>query len=524
MGDLRRRLLREAPLLVGILVGALFLWWLGGAGVLDGGVEGYRWPDFLHAAWAVEAGRPELIGSFRTPIYGWLVSLVTGPLTLPNAALVIAMISGWALLLGAALLGRGLAGPWAGGVSAACAPWVATVADASRWATPYPLLAAGTGLGLGLAALSWRGRPGLAAGLGLLAGLASGLAWGFDERGLAFAPACVLLLLIGLRREPRWWLRLLALPLFALGLSTGPALNAAVAPDRSMMPVEERQARQRSVAQRWIDHSGDARLQQACAAHGDLLLQPGILETPCASATLAHNLGRQLPGQLPFGLGLTLLTLPLVLLPDRRGWRGTVAAAGGLGLALAAMAALGTLTVLPERYLIQLAVPLGVLAPVGLAKGCRLAPERIGRWLVPLALLGVALLVWVLDLGDRHRSSELRRNGHYAAWLEAGELARARLRPGDLFQDCSQHYVDLQLQPSDHLDAERGFMSGAPGLDPDTSALCRLWIRQPPLGPGSSWLGVRDDEVFGDLADAHAGWVLVDSSGQFQLWRWVAKQ
>ena len=52
--------LRELPVALGALGGALGLWWMGRAWVLDGTFVGYRWPEYVAAAMVVAARQANL--------------------------------------------------------------------------------------------------------------------------------------------------------------------------------------------------------------------------------------------------------------------------------------------------------------------------------------------------------------------------------------------------------------------------------------------------------------------------------
>ncbi len=153
-----RAVVAELPLLFGLAFGAWNAWRVGWAFVFDHTLNGYRWPDYIAFAWTIELGRPDKYASFRSPLHGGLVHELGERMgSYPDAAVVVSSVAVLAMILGAGLGARALAGPIAGGLAAATLPMCIPVADAARWANIYPLVAGTSALALGLAGCGVRG-------------------------------------------------------------------------------------------------------------------------------------------------------------------------------------------------------------------------------------------------------------------------------------------------------------------------------------------------------------------------------
>ena len=234
---LLRRALTELPLLAGVAVGLVLYWWLGFAFVLDGTVEGYHWADYFENAWMI-VNRVDLgYASFRYPLHAALVGHLGEALdSYANAAILVSSVGAFAMVLGNGLLGRVLAGPWAGGVAALLVPTAQVALTAGRWGNLYTALAGASLLTLGLAAVvARRPRWGLAA----LAGLVGSVAWGLDPRGLAMVPAAAAassMAPAGSGRAARRLRQGGLLAAFLLPLTLGPISREAMAAHRGRPP------------------------------------------------------------------------------------------------------------------------------------------------------------------------------------------------------------------------------------------------------------------------------------------------
>lgn len=530
------RLRHEAPLLAGWILGWGLCWALGRAWVLDGSLWGYRWPDYIAEAAMVSLRQSNLYDPFRSPLHGGVVAALGEALgSYADAATLVSSASTAAMVLGAGLLARALCGPWEAGLAALLTPTVGTVAWASRWANSYALLsgASGLALGLGACAAAW---PGL--GLALGAGLASGVAWGTDSRGLLFAAPAGLLVALGATRPGLGWRRWALLPLFAAGLALGPWSGRALGQDpRHSMDTAQKLEWQKGVVERWVRIAPRAEVQAACAELPQAaMLTRGFLGTPCSQEVLRHNVRDNLPPRLPLGLALSAVLLPLGLLPGRRGLRGVLESTLALGAPLGALALLAAFTPLPERYLVQWGVPLAVLGPVGLG--------RLGRTLLPpraqgpaLGLACVALGLWALwaDPAERRRMSADQLDPSYARWNRIAAQVKARLGPEDRLLDCSLVYVDLALLPR-RTHGPPYTNTGAPSMQDVQVMRCLSWMEAPETGAGATWIAVQPGltveyaRVHGgpkqrvDLGESlaqHGGWTRALSAGELELWQWT---
>lgn len=522
-------------MILGVVAGCALCWWHGRAWVLDGAMWGYRWPDYIAEAFMVSLRQSNHYDPFRSPLHGGLVAALGEALgSYADAATLVASASTAAVVVGAALTARALAGPWEAGLAAFAAPTVGTVAWASRWANSYALLAGASGLALGLGACAavW---PGLT--LSLLAGLASGLAWGVDSRGLVFAAASGALVVLGMTRPGLGWRRFALAPLFVLGLGLGPWSERALGLDPAhSLGLAQKAQTQQGVVDRWVRIAPRAEVQAACAElPQEVLLTRSFLGTACSREVFWHNLRDNLAPRLPVGLTLSALWLPLALLPGRRGWRGCAESLGALGIPLGALALLSALTPLPERYIAQWATPFAVLGPLGLGRLVRTTGPRAWAWaLTGIGCVALGGWLWVADPTQRHRMGADQLDPSYTRWNRAAAQVRAVVEEPDRLLDCSLYYVDLALLPR-RTYGPPYVNTGAPSMNDTQVKRCLDWIAAPERGAGRSFLAVNTEErveyapVFGgpkhrvDLAQAvaaHGSWTRVLSADALELWRW----
>lgn len=507
---------RHAPLLAGILVGWLLLWWWGSAWVLDERLGGYRWPDYLRNAWMVFSDQPEAIHRFRKPLHALMLAPLGEALgSFPNGAIALSSACMTLAVVGVALGARSLAGSWAGGVAAASVPWVANNAEAARWANSYTLLAACSLLGICLALGSTRGQDlRVKALLALGAGLFAGLGWATDERGLAMVPVALAFVLLGLRS--RWGL--LRVLLFAAGLAVGPAINATQPKNPYALGWEEKMETQAQVVHRWIILSGSAPLIQACEG-ADLRPSLRAIATECGQAQLEHNTRKTLPRHLPFGL-LTLLGLPLCLLPGRGGARASLAGGVLVATCVGSWAFMGSMTLIPERYALQLVLPWVLVVPVGLA---RLAQHLPRRGLAPLLLLPAAAWAVGTDASDRYLRTAVGLDTNYHLLLGAADRLRRELPSDATLLDCSQWYVDLALLPRELHD--RSWPTSGDNTPTIEHALaCERWIQE-----GGDLMAVDGSSTWFHRASRtrkppsvlvrEAGWERWLVEGDFEVWQ-----
>lgn len=497
----RSQLLRQAPLLFGILIGWLLLWLLGSAMVLSEDFHGYGWPGYVINAWSayhrVDAG----YDAFRQPMHGWLLGALGELLTsYPHAAIILSSLSAAAMVLSAGLIAGQLGGAWAGGLAAATLPMVSHNAHAARAANHYPLQGGLAGLAVATAILSARRPRSGASGpvLAILSGLLSGLAVAVDSRMLFFVLiAGVCIILSG---------RLLRIIGFLSLLWVGPQLGERlVLSEQPMMSASHTLALQRPVLLRWASQSNDPALVAACAdASPNELPSLAGLRTPCAQAMWRYNRDRIFPRHVPFGLPLTAAAALLALLPlglRHRRRDGLLAAAWVIGAGGPLL--LQSLWVpQPDRYLVPWAVFLATLVPLGLSR------LPLGRWLAPLAILCAGLWAWKADPSDRtaperHAINDNYRDRRAARWAAVERIGESP------FLDCSGLYISVSLLP-------RVTSPQPPMLKVDPRR-CAAWIAQPPSP--SSWMATDPRSKTYDAALLAAGWSSDDAGGHLVLWR-----
>ena len=489
---LLRRALTELPLLAGVAVGLGLYWWLGFAFVLDGTVEGYHWADYFENAWMI-VNRVDLgYASFRYPLHAALVGHLGEALdSYANAAILVSSVGAFAMVLGNGLLGRVLAGPWAGGVAALLVPTAQVALTAGRWGNLYTALAGASLLTLGLAAVvARRPRWGLAA----LAGLVGGVAWGLDPRGLAMVPAAAALVLHGASRiEPGAARRLRQgglLAAFLLPLTLGPISREALwLPTRGKPTLEHQIQTQRAVFLRWASNGHhDTAMPAACRDEDPTVpLHPGLLWTPCAQEMLKFNLTRAIPSHTPVPAPLLWVGLPLCLVPRRERVRDDLAqAAAALGLGAAALVGLLLWMPFPDRYLLQFAPLFALIPAVGLARAThRLSPKALAPYTVPVVMVGLAAAAWTLDTTERRKptttraSPEVRRNDQVAAALAA------RLEPGEAVLDCADLHTPARWLPR---------LTSTPPMWRLDDDYCLRWLRDP-QGEGRAWVILDRDRT-----------------------------
>jgi len=185
---------------------------------------GFDWERYLRETWATL--HPGTMNStWLEPLYPWLLSTLGAELGWAWAGQVISSVALLAIVLGAGILGRALGGPWCGAVAALSIPLTPQLATSARWVSMYPLLSAGTALGLaGLVALCRWPRWWWA----VLGGVGTGIAWGVDSRTITLLPGMILLAVLGAWAAEGKARRLALLALFAGGLSLGPISQQAL--------------------------------------------------------------------------------------------------------------------------------------------------------------------------------------------------------------------------------------------------------------------------------------------------------
>lgn len=525
-----RQILSELPLAVGIGLGWLWLWLAGKAFVLDGMMEGYGWSGYVMNAWSISRRMAESYDYFRAPLHGWLLGMLgEGLASYADAAVLLSSLCVAGMVLFAGLAGRAMVGPWVGGLAAAALPLTANTTHAVRWANSYPVMAVTTGgsLALALCLARWP-RPLLA----VLTGGMTGLAWAADGRGLIALPPALLLCAVATWHAEGWRRGLIPLGLL-VGLMAGPGVKAAVDWDAGQVPaLSEKLHTQREVVHRWIHLSADDDLMASCGAlETEALLTGGYLQTDCPPAMVDYNLRRRLPRHLPLSGAVALAGL-LAVLPGGRGRRGVVEG-GALLLAAASMLALLAFTPMADRYLIQFAVLVTILGPIGLGRLIHTAaPERWRAALCAAAMLALGGWVWQADPAGRSLPTALQSNVEKAALDRFRVQVAARVGPQTPFLDCSNQHLALALLPRI---PQAGFQFlNFPILQIDDAAPCLSWIREPPaadaligidrqrqlrLGMGGNQR-VQLSEAIADSGQ----WTLLMAEGRVQVWGQAAAE
>ena len=506
-------------MLLGLALACLLLWWRGSAFVPMDLPVGPDWHQYFMAAWKLSLRSAVDYPEFRMPLYPGLIAWLGRSMGYGQASLIMSSVGMVLVVLAAALLTRALTGPWAAGLAALSVPMVATNAEATRWASQYPVFAAITGLALacGAALVRWPRWP-----LALAAGALAGLAWATDARGDAMALAAGLLVLLAVTSPGRWWQRGLRPLLFALGASLGPLLqlNLQVIP----RPISAYLFQfQRQMAIEEIQSQQVAGLHDVCNL---AFLKEASLSTawqhPCGQTLFSHNFA-EYAMELPFGLWLSIGAALLVLLPGGRGWRGVLAAGLALAPPLAALALAATLIDVPDRYVVQFAAPLAALVPVAIWRCCRTVLPPSWAWAVSTGVTmgaGLYLLAMGPPSGRSVQPLTVLRPVQQVRAALAGDVQQI-VASEDLLLDCTHDLrVEVSLLPHIHHPDPPAFREA-----PDVGG-CRDWAIEPPQGSGRTWLLTDGSGLLQDPPGA--GWEEMarrKSAGRIGvLWRWAHSQ
>jgi len=479
--------------------------------------SGSDWPQYILGAFVLQ--HPEHLHSYpdwREPLYPWLLGLVADGGSYLEAGRILGTCSVLLLILGAALAGRALAGAWAGGAAALLVLTLPAVIGGSNWINHYALLAAFTGLALALAAATARWRLLV---LAPFCGLAAGLAWATDARGVA-AVAAVLVVAVGVTRLKRWRWSLGLLLLLGAGIAVGPVLSKGLSVVERKPFSEQVEVQRETILREIRDQGFSEPLKAACA---DPEQGAGVLSGACARALLRENLRRmsaqgQLPAPVPL---LGLLVLAAAALSRRR---EELFSALGVFLVPAGAFLVGAAWVVyQDRYLLQFAVPLACLVPVALLRAAGFLEgrwPRLQRWSTVVALVALAVVVALALRSSPVRLGPLlagrppgegpapRGKGHgkprglpVTPDDQLGNMVdwfKQAMGPEDLFYDCSHHGLETLWLPS---------QVHPPPVIPNQD-LCLQLIRTPPAG--LTWLVTPTDSSF-PLDPAASGWQSVPS-------------
>ncbi len=408
-------------------------------------------------------------------LVGWLGEHVV--VDYGTAAVVVSSMASFALVAGAGLGARSLAGPWAGVAAAVCVASIPSVGLSVRWATIYTLLAGASSasVGLALALARW---PRLS--LAVPAGLAAGLAWATDGRGALVVPMAGLCVGLAAWRA-KGAVRVLIPVVFVAGLGLKPAADARlrVVP---VIPFEQRMEEQREVGLRWVGTSNDPEMKAACRGEPKFELpNPDALTRPCAQHVLRHNLSWILPNHWPAPGWLIVLGGVGLLVPGRRkgSWLDAVAFVGGLGSCWLFVA---LWVPMPTRYVLQFLGPLAMVAPAGVFRHLERLPRLVKTLALPLAAL--ALSAWV-GRWERPSVGEGLPELRASSWERedaALSVVDQLVADDDLWLDCSLLRIWVSQLPRLHHEAP-------PMFSPEGQR-CLAWIQDPPEGPGETWVSV----------------------------------
>jgi hypothetical protein len=504
--------IKEAPWVVGVLLGLIGLWWRGYAFVPLPFISSYDWMEYVPSAYMVTHG-VDLGGyaTWRNPLYPAILGHTGEWIGYNEAAWLIASISMSLVVFASGLGGRALSNPWAGFVAAITIPLINPWAEASRWATLYPMLTAATAmtLGCGAAFMRWH-RP----GLGILAATFAGLGLGIDFRGIALV-AAVAAFAVFVWAQNR---KTVAAIVVLVPLLAAPLINQTLAishQKETATAVYTQRALEVSLAL----ESGNPALVQACQNEpiDSAYPTPAALLRPCAWAFVTDNIDR-LTDQTPFGVGPTLWLLPLVLLGGGRGWRGSLQSLLVFGAGFGAMFLMAVWARLNVHHFVQFAAPIAMVVPVALMRtvDCVL-PSTLRRPTSILVGLGAAWIAfnhgpWAGKPVDDMATAEQHQ---LLGWMLDGVEMHFDEKNGDVLLDCTGLGVEAALLP-------RKLHSGHPNFQPSAlSARCQAWIHTPPEVNGRVWLITRAEPGF--AGPPRPPWFLVQAweDGPRQTWLWM---
>ena len=506
------RFIAEAPWLIGVVIGLVGLWWRGHAFVPTPYLSAYDWMEYVPSAWMVTHDI-DLGGyaTWRNPLYPYILGNVGEIIGYNEATWVLSSTAMSVVVIATGLGARALANPWAGMVAALTVPLINPWAEASRWATLYPMLTAATAVALSLGAAY--ARFGHRA-LGLGAALGAGLALGIDFRGLALVVAVVALLALGAHRHRDFR----GVALAALCLMVGPALNSTLAVSHQKATATSVHA-QRALEVELAVNSGNIALARACRGEpvDEAYPSPSTLTRPCAWAFLADNLDR-FKDQAPFGVGATLLSLPLLLFGGGRGWRASLTAIIVFGAAFGSLGIMSVWARLNVHHFVQFAGPIAMVVPVALMRVVEsLSLPRVRPLISAITAVIAAIVIVTAGPWAGKRVDDLARgeqNRLLGAML-GGVQMHFDAAKGDILLDCSGLGVEAALLP-------RRLNDGTPNFKPSIQApRCQAWMALPPQTPGRAWLITRAEPGFS--GPPRGSWLQVEAwvDGPRKSWLWM---
>ena len=487
-------------------LGILGLWWRGYAFVPLPFLSSYDWMEYVPSAWMVTHGI-DLGGyaTWRNPLYPAMLGHLGEWIGYNEAAWLLGSICMSLVVFSAGLGARALSNPWAGMVAAVSIPFINPWAEASRWATLYPTLAATTGLSLagGAAFARWKSPAWI-----VLAAVAAGIAWGVDFRGIALVCAVTVLALMSLER--RW----LLLAVVAGAISAGPLANKAVEIAVTKDTAYAVQT-QRELELKLAVESGNVELTRACFNEPADSAYPTFktITRPCAWAFVADNMDRA-KDQVPFGVGFTLLILPFVLVgPKQRIWAPLFVFGAAYG-ALFLMAVWARLNV---HHFVQFAAPIAMTVPVAIARIIELvSPQKVRQFShMGLAMMGI---FWVTKLGPWAgkpvEDLATAEQHQLLGWMLDGMGANVDLKNGDVLMDCTGLGIEAAILPT-------RTHSGPPNFQPSAlTSRCQSWINNPPQNDGRVWLFTRQEPNFNGPPQPPWHMIQAWEDGPRRTWLW----
>jgi hypothetical protein len=522
-----------APLFIGIITAWTWAWLYGSSMVFEQRMWGYGWPGYVLDSWLVAHGLPQRTDDLRTLVYpGLLGGLGEFLGSYADAGVLLASMSVLVCIAACGVGATALAGGWAGGLAAICAGIALTHQEAPTTINQYPLLAACTATAMAMAMICVRWpRPVWAA----CAGLAAGLAWMVESRGLLVMPLVFAAVALGAwdqRKNEPWKLGLaLGIALLMCGLCRNQMTQLQRHESEQSASYEAQLVdRQRDVVLRWI-RSEEHYLESECGTvTRDELLQSSFVGTPCSKSILKRNLHHRLPRHLPLGVGLSLLTGLCALLPGVRGRRDSLESGSFLILVGGGLLFLASLTLMPRRYLLQVTPLLAIL--------CATGPARLGavmarwmqswsphiKWLGPSLCTGIAIWTMSAGAGGYALVESARLGTHYERYALLSQRMESELQTGDGLLDCGEHHVELSLLPL-RTHAE------SPSKQADAAA-CTAWIEAPWSETGRAWILLSDDPKLHwrrdiqpetpltDQIQENEAWEKFDSGETWEIWRW----
>jgi len=438
---MRRSLLQEWPLILGIVLGCFGMWWLGRAFVPMDWPAGFDWERYLRESWAYM--HPGTMNStWLEPLYSYVLGHLGDRFGWAWTGLVISSVASFMVVAGAGLLGRALSGPWVGAIAAISIPLTPQLAAASRWVNLYPILSGTTALGVACLAAFCRWPHWSWAVSG---GVFSGLAWAIDGRTVTLLPGLVLLALTGALGVVSPLRRGVLLVVALLGLTLGPGTQNGlrVVPRESTAQVAEIL---RGIELSKLRNSPNPALKAACLDEPSQVIDLSGLLRPCA-AELAKDNSKRVDEGLPFGLGLTLLCLPLALLPGRGGRRDSWVVCLAILPFVAMTLVMSRWIIVTPRYMMQIAAPAAVLVPLAVARIWQHLIQHRGRSRWSWApMLGIGY--WLANGGPGHVSKgPLESSSTYQMMAPVMSLIDEQLSSDDVLLDCSESHVEVAILP-----------------------------------------------------------------------------